>query len=60
MGAVRPIVQRRKKAFFLTQAAPRGREQVVCLSAVSQATFRALGTKRVGKMQKQIGVWGWL
>ena len=49
-----------KKAFFLTQAAPRGREQVVCLSAVSQATFRALGTKRVGKMQRQIGVWGWL
>ena len=51
---------RRKKAFFLTQAAPRGREQVVCLSAVSQATFRALGTKRVGKLQRQIGVWGWL
>ena len=51
---------RRKKAFFLMQAAPRGREQVICLSAVSQATFPALGTKRVGKMQRQIGVWGWL
>ena len=56
MGAVRFIAQEERRLFFLTQAPPHGREQEVCESAVSQATFRAPGTKRVGKMQRQIGV----
>ena len=60
IGAVRSIAQEGRRLFFLTQVAPHGREEVFCLSVVSQATFRALGTKRVGKMQRQIGVWGWL
>ena len=55
-----PSLKEKEGLFYLTQAAPRGREQVVCLSAVLQATFRALGTKRVGKMQRQIDVWGCL
>ena len=32
----------------------------VCESTVSQATFHALGTKRLGRMQRLISVWGWL
>ena len=51
---------RRKKAFFRHASCTARTWASSLFVAVSQATFRALGTKRVGKMQRQIGVWGWL